>query len=204
MLNELYVDQEVHNNYGAKPNDELLLGYGFVIKDNPEDFVSLLMCTSGDSIPAKILTKVGIPLTTPHYIKRDIEHLPLEILAQLRVLVADEQELQTLQLKASEADGSEKDPFSQDWQGVLGFVSWANEIEMLEQLGDMLDMKAKAVEQALIRSQDCISSLRSTKRRKKELDGLVQACQEGIREDIRNMIEIYLDGKHLLLRDSLN
>ncbi|KAI9447711.1 hypothetical protein H4582DRAFT_1895801 [Lactarius indigo] len=29
---------EIFNNYGAKPNSELLLGYGFTIPDNPDDY----------------------------------------------------------------------------------------------------------------------------------------------------------------------
>lgn len=32
---------EVFNNYGPKPNSELLLGYGFVIPSNPEDTIVL-------------------------------------------------------------------------------------------------------------------------------------------------------------------
>lgn len=32
---------ELYNNYGPKPNDELLLGYGFVVEDNPEDMLLL-------------------------------------------------------------------------------------------------------------------------------------------------------------------
>jgi hypothetical protein len=32
---------EVYNNYGAKPNSELLLAYGFVIPDNPDDTIVL-------------------------------------------------------------------------------------------------------------------------------------------------------------------
>ncbi|KAJ7044668.1 SET domain protein [Mycena alexandri] len=32
---------ELFNNYGAKPNSELILGYGFVIPDNPDDTIVL-------------------------------------------------------------------------------------------------------------------------------------------------------------------
>ena len=32
---------EVFNNYGPKPNDELILGYGFSIADNPDDTITL-------------------------------------------------------------------------------------------------------------------------------------------------------------------
>lgn len=32
---------QLFNNYGAKPNEELLLGYGFVLDSNPDDIVNL-------------------------------------------------------------------------------------------------------------------------------------------------------------------
>ena len=32
---------EIFNNYGAKPNSELLLGYGFTLPDNPDDTIVL-------------------------------------------------------------------------------------------------------------------------------------------------------------------
>ncbi|KAL0059859.1 hypothetical protein AAF712_013341 [Marasmius tenuissimus] len=32
---------EIHNNYGAKPNSELILGYGFSISENPDDTILL-------------------------------------------------------------------------------------------------------------------------------------------------------------------
>lgn len=40
------VDEELYNNYGAKPNDELLLGYGFVLANNPEDTLLLKLPAS--------------------------------------------------------------------------------------------------------------------------------------------------------------
>ena len=33
--------EELSNNYGAKPNAELILGYGFSLEDNPEDTIVL-------------------------------------------------------------------------------------------------------------------------------------------------------------------
>ena len=34
-------DAEIFNNYGAKPNSEFLLGYGFTLPDNPDDTIVL-------------------------------------------------------------------------------------------------------------------------------------------------------------------
>jgi hypothetical protein len=45
--------EEVFNNYGAKPNDELLLGYGFTLANNSEDV--LLLKLPGSERRFKIL-----------------------------------------------------------------------------------------------------------------------------------------------------
>jgi hypothetical protein len=38
--------EELYNNYGPKPNDELLLGYGFVLPNNPDDALLLKLPAS--------------------------------------------------------------------------------------------------------------------------------------------------------------
>ena len=40
---------QVFNNYGPKPNDELILGYGFSLPDNPDDTITLLIGGSATS-----------------------------------------------------------------------------------------------------------------------------------------------------------
>ncbi|KAG8215253.1 hypothetical protein J3R82DRAFT_8807 [Butyriboletus roseoflavus] len=40
---------EVFNNYGPKPNDELILGYGFSLPDNPDDTITLKVGGSATS-----------------------------------------------------------------------------------------------------------------------------------------------------------
>ncbi|KIJ60469.1 hypothetical protein HYDPIDRAFT_98705 [Hydnomerulius pinastri MD-312] len=44
---ELKEGQEVFNNYGAKANDELILGYGFSLPDNPDDKITLQIGGAG-------------------------------------------------------------------------------------------------------------------------------------------------------------
>ncbi|KAA1473478.1 SET domain-containing protein [Dentipellis sp. KUC8613] len=39
--------QEIFNNYGPKPNAELILGYGFAVPDNPDDTIVLKVSGSG-------------------------------------------------------------------------------------------------------------------------------------------------------------
>jgi len=41
LHNPVEARQELYNNYGPKPNSELILGYGFSMENNPEDSVIL-------------------------------------------------------------------------------------------------------------------------------------------------------------------
>ncbi|EIN05838.1 SET domain-containing protein [Punctularia strigosozonata HHB-11173 SS5] len=43
---------ELFNNYGPKPNSELILGYGFSLPSNPDDTIVLKIAGSGFSTPA--------------------------------------------------------------------------------------------------------------------------------------------------------
>ncbi|WWC58388.1 uncharacterized protein I303_100928 [Kwoniella dejecticola CBS 10117] len=47
---------QLYNNYGPKSNEELLLGYGFVIPDNPDDVVTLRLGTA--QLPPPIIAKL--------------------------------------------------------------------------------------------------------------------------------------------------
>lgn len=216
-----YTGAEVFNNYGAKPNDELLLGYGFVLEDNPEDFVSLKMGTSGeDTRPADILLAVGIPLTKPHYVKKRVTELPAVIQAQLRVLVANEEDLaalgeRTSGLSAAGPSVDQSNPAagrpaddqseSQDapWRKYLSFVNWENEFDMLEALGGMLEAKTEGMKDALQRVAEAAKvadSERPGKRVRK--DG--QHTTTTVRPHIRKMIEIYLKGESGACRESVS
>ncbi|KAG9311045.1 hypothetical protein JVU11DRAFT_8943 [Chiua virens] len=44
---------EVFNNYGPKPNDELILGYGFSLPNNPDDTITLQIGSSAASSPSQ-------------------------------------------------------------------------------------------------------------------------------------------------------
>ena len=48
-LSETPAGAEIFNNYGAKPNAELILGYGFTLEDNPDDTIVLKLGGGGDS-----------------------------------------------------------------------------------------------------------------------------------------------------------
>jgi hypothetical protein len=197
---------EVFNNYGAKPNDELLLGYGFILPDNPEDFVSLKMGTSADdSRPSDILEAAGLSPKKAHYVQRDVAELPGEILAQLRVLVADDEELDTLHRKHKDLsplpdsqperrNGMGSQPESARWKETLSFISWPNELEMLESLGAMLQAKSDGMEDALKRTQSAEAEAEATRPAKRAKSDKAEIGNGKVREHIREMIEVYLAG----------
>lgn len=202
---------EVLNNYGAKPNDELLLGYGFVQADNPEDQISVKLGSTGGSDASKILAAFGLPLSKIHYIRRNATELPKELLAQLRVLTAEEEELQGLKdaLKEKEID-IEQPPAvdtasdSERWKGHLGRLTWPNEYNMVYQLDGMFNMKLEGLKAAVERAKDAAHG-RQPKRRKTAGDplslepstnGVASAKDDdgSIREENRANIEEYLRG----------
>lgn len=67
--------QEIFNNYGAKPNSEFILGYGFSISDNPED--TIVLKVAGGAEQATKRWEVGRGA-------RDVEGLWLELLSLVR------------------------------------------------------------------------------------------------------------------------
>ena len=111
--------------------------------------------------------------------------------------MADNEELQNLRRQAFNVPSNAGTVLARSSEDILCFVSWSNEFEMLDQLGGMLDVKVEALEGALRRTTDCASSAYSKRRRKNTSDRSCIGAQETIREDVREMIEIYLEGKIL-------
>lgn len=189
---------EVFNNYGAKPNDELMLGYGFVMQDNPSDIVSLRFGAQGDDERIKLLEGLKIPISKSHYIRKDYESIPEALKAQVRVLVADEEEVARIK---SSMQGVEI--LDELWKTALGFVSWPNELEMLDQLAGMFEAKLVSVQRALDRTQAASRMTNGKKRQRsaspgdqqRTTNGTDEIDQQTIRENIREMIEIYLQGE---------
>jgi hypothetical protein len=66
---------EVHNNYGAKPNSELILGYGFALSDNPDDTIVLRIGGGRGRHPAS--HEIGRHA-------RGAEHLLADVLSQVQ------------------------------------------------------------------------------------------------------------------------
>lgn len=139
------LDEQVFNNYGPKPNEELLLGYGFTTPHNQADLAVLKL-----SLPppppemfAQIAFTPRIPLPTilnqfdlsnlRHFIDRSGE-LPSALLAQLRLFLSSPEERESIETFVT---GKEK----VDWKEILEFVSWENELDVLSMLEEMLETK---------------------------------------------------------------
>ena len=186
---DIPANTQCYNNYGPKSNEELLLGYGFVIPNNPADLLAVKLgrprippsSTRTLTDPTELFQHLGID-TERLIISRDGK-LPDTLLAQMRFYLADEEE---------QAGIAEKARASKDVQ-VLGFVSWENELTMLDQLGSMLEMKARGLEKEV----GLVNEGSGTVKRARMDNGVAQIQEEPIRPEVRRMIEIYRQGTFL-------
>ncbi|KAJ9118512.1 hypothetical protein QFC24_006165 [Naganishia onofrii] len=99
-------DEQVFNNYGPKGNEELILGYGFSIPENPDDTLALKLGIPEDTLTQGVrdaLTKLSIsdssagsakpepstasPLDQTWYIPRSGE-LPEEMFQVVRIILS--------------------------------------------------------------------------------------------------------------------
>lgn len=81
---------QVFNNYGAKSNESLLLGYGFVIPSNPDDTVVLQLGGVPSHIAKRVAAK-GLEAGKRFTVGRDGE-LPRELVEVVRIMMADDGE----------------------------------------------------------------------------------------------------------------
>ncbi|GAA5910166.1 hypothetical protein JCM8208_006747 [Rhodotorula glutinis] len=159
-------DEQVFNTYGAKSNEELLLGYGFVLPSNPADFHALKLALPPSCSPALFDLVHSLQLDNlRHFVPRSGE-LPPELLAQMRLLVAQPDELD--EVKTRSGVGGETDA----WKEVVGFLSWENELDVLDALEGMLESKLDALRQ-----------------------GAAGASAEGVRAEVAQMVDVYRQGQ---------
>ncbi|KAL1410964.1 hypothetical protein Q8F55_001907 [Vanrija albida] len=82
---------EIFNNYGAKSNESLLLGYGFVIDGNPDDTVVLRLGTGALPADAKArLDAKGLDAGERFAVGRDGE-LPKQLLEVVRAMLGEDE-----------------------------------------------------------------------------------------------------------------
>jgi hypothetical protein len=127
---------QLYNNYGPKSNEELLLGYGFAIEDNPDDVVALKLGTANLTPEIlKVLAAKDLLADKRFLLKRDGKLDP-DLLAVLRVLIT----------KGEEDD---EEPDSEDEHALHEQEEKGMQLELdvLGTLGQMLDDKLAKLEE---------------------------------------------------------
>lgn len=93
---------EIFNNYGAKPNSELLLGYGFTLPANPDDTIVLKIGGTRDTTTTN--TNAAAAAATAHEVGREARGA-----AAVWGAIVDA-------VRAEEEEGEEETP---EWQIIL-------------------------------------------------------------------------------------
>ncbi|BGP38834.1 hypothetical protein JCM10449v2_002772 [Rhodotorula kratochvilovae] len=171
MLDEdVAAGEQVFNTYGAKSNEELLLGYGFVLSPNPADFLALKLSLPPSCSPALFELIHTLKLENMrHFVPRSGE-LPPALLAQMRLLVAQPEEVEAVEAHAAGAAG---------WEEAVGFVSWENELDVLDALEGMLLSKLQALQAG------------------------AGVAQQGVRPDVAQMVQVYRQGQADILEAAI-
>lgn len=82
--------QEAFNNYGAKGNEELLLGYGFCIKNNPFDTVPLKLAFNPKALTYCKDCGVEVPEDGVYYLHGNDVEVPRELIGAFTAIGAYE------------------------------------------------------------------------------------------------------------------
>ena len=117
---------EVFNNYGAKSNEEFLLGYGFCVDDNPYDEYTVQL-GGVDGETAYMLNQLRLPWRDKgYYLTADSTPQPLLGVLRVAVMTEAEREVWGWQL------------VEQGLAADVGYVGMRNEVAMLDQLQHLL------------------------------------------------------------------
>lgn len=130
--------ERVHISLGAKPNSQLLMNYGFVLRDNLYDTVLINMFLNEDdpfyAAKSKVLSLNDQPPSQLYYLR--YESIPQDLLRALRVQL----------LKPSELDY-----YGKIFEGKR--VSLENELDVLRQLVSACDTLLKQYPQTAVEDQ---------------------------------------------------
>ncbi|KAK9236249.1 hypothetical protein V1525DRAFT_407467 [Lipomyces kononenkoae] len=120
---------EIFNNYGPKGNEELLMGYGFCLENNPLDVVTLKVRHPLMSMEkVELLSLKGNAESTFHL--SESEPLPSDLVQFFRVIAANEQE--TLQMLSASA-------------GATATATLRCELDGLGKLYNAVELKLRAI-----------------------------------------------------------
>ncbi|RIA84403.1 hypothetical protein C1645_742343 [Glomus cerebriforme] len=177
--------KEIYNNYGPKSNKELLLGYGFCIKDNPDDWITIKLNFDQDpdrEEKLEILKNLELSELT-HYIKKD--YIPNKLLSQCRILVLNYFETmyfrQYYQEKEKDLTYQEGEISGNKRTDLFKFVGYRNEISMLEIFAMLLNRKLNAV---IVNEEETKNINQDT-----EMSIYVKIFRDGQKEILKSAIE---------------
>lgn len=170
ILTRISTDSQVFNTYGAKSNEELLLGYGFVLSpQNPADCLAVKLSLPPNCFEALFDLLHLLKLEGMRHLISRKGGLPDELKAQMRLLLSPPEEIEEVfsTVKEKVERGAEI-----DWREYVEFLGWETELDMLDSLEGMLGSKMMALQTV-------------------DVDQVV----EGIREEVREMIRVYRQGE---------
>ncbi|KAG0658346.1 hypothetical protein C6P46_005802 [Rhodotorula mucilaginosa] len=199
----LEIGTQVFNTYGAKSNEELLLGYGFVLPPpNPADILALKLSfpppssTSSSPVYArlhKVLAHLG--MQEPRHTVPPSGEIPPALLAQMRLLVAAGRAAAAAST-STDSDEAEADKFTSLADEIfsladedarrqrVAFLGWENELDVLDALEGMLEAKAEALTAV-------------------DLDAAADPWLGEIRPEVREMIRTYRTGQIDIVKAAL-
>ena len=134
---DLGAKRQVFNNYGLKSNEELLLGYGFVLDPNPDDIVVLRLGSS--SVLEEVKTKLrsrGLDATQRFTVERD-GIIPKPLLEVMRVMLGGDAD--------AENDGVEDEEEDLHAEHEKEMKAVELELDVLGSLGAMLEDKLEKI-----------------------------------------------------------
>lgn len=170
---------EVFNNYGPKSNEELLLSYGFVIPDNPDD--TLILRLGSAAGPSSSAPSSELGASRRFALRRDGE-VPVELLRLMRTLMGGP--VHTHGEGCGHDHGHDDDEDDEDGHAAheKEMEEMQLEMDVLGELGGMLEDKLEKLRAGLEAAEE------------------VGDDAAEIRDDVRRMVEIYRQGE---LLDSL-
>ncbi|ORX63706.1 SET domain-containing protein [Anaeromyces robustus] len=146
---DLEAGKECFNNYGPKGNEEFLMGYGFCIENNPDDYCRVKVNTGMDPLvdrKSKILVKLDNIFLLHFLHAKDIfvnKKLSNKLLNMVRVLVMNEWELINYEKKINSI---EEDKLPEIRKTLIEErISLRNEVVMLTTLKHLLETKENKI-----------------------------------------------------------
>ncbi|KAK9366824.1 hypothetical protein V1509DRAFT_628632 [Lipomyces kononenkoae] len=98
---------EVFNNYGPKGNEELLMGYGFCIENNPLDVVTLKLRHPPMGLQKQeLVMSKGTRSSESIFYLSESESLPSDLVQFFRIIAANEHETRQMMLLPSSQSGT--------------------------------------------------------------------------------------------------